>query len=257
MRDEPPVPAGALREWHLRAAVVPGALLLAVLIHQAPTGRWLQRTFLSMPIHELGHAVTAWFCGISAIPGLWKTQIPEHHGTFPFLLFGAACGGLGWVGWRFDRRWMLALAAGLGGLFLYGRYGLSLDRAQQLITFGGDGGCLVLGTLLMALFCVDPDSHLARTGLRWGLAVIGAVAFVDAYATWWTARHDPDVIPFGEIEGVGLSDPSKLTDEWGWTDHQLVRRYVTLGQVCLAALAAVLAHATWRARRDDLDAGAP
>jgi hypothetical protein len=250
--DDAPPMRGPLREWQLRAVVVPACLALAWLIHLSPTGRFLQRTFLSMPVHELGHAVTGWFCGFSAVPGLWKTMIPETRGAFPVLLFGAACGGLGWVGWRFQRRWMLALAAALAALALYGRLGLSTSKAQQLITFGGDGGGLVLGALLMGLFFVDPDARLARSGLRWGFAVIGAVAFVDCYATWWTARHDPDVIPFGEIEGVGQSDPSKLTDQWGWTAHQLITRDVNLGLVCLVALAAVYGYATWRARRDDV-----
>jgi hypothetical protein len=53
-----------------------------------------------------------------------------------------------------------------------------------------------------------------------------------AFGTWWAARHDWDAIPFGEVEGVGLSDPSKLTDEYGWSVDLLVQRYVMLGVVC-------------------------
>ena len=65
----------------MRAIAVPAALALAVAFHAWPTGHWLQRTFLSMLVHELGHAVTAWWCGFAALPGLWKTAIPDARGV--------------------------------------------------------------------------------------------------------------------------------------------------------------------------------
>ena len=54
---------------------------VALAFHAWPTGHCLQRTFLSMMVHELGHAVTAWWCGFGALPGLWKTLIPETRGV--------------------------------------------------------------------------------------------------------------------------------------------------------------------------------
>jgi hypothetical protein len=42
----------------------------------------------------------------------------------------------------------------------------------------------------------------------------------------------------GEIEGVGLSDPSKLDETYGGTVHQIVHRYLELGIACFAVLAA-------------------
>ena len=59
-------------------------------------------------------------------------------------------------------------------------------------------------------------SALKRDWLRWGFLVIGAAAFADAYEQWWAARTDPDRIPFGMNEGAGLSDPSVLSDRYGW-----------------------------------------
>jgi len=43
-------------------------------------------------------------------------------------------------------------------------------------------------------------------------------------------------LPFGEIEGVNLSDPSLLTEMYGWSVTRMVDRYVRLGEVCLVAL---------------------
>jgi hypothetical protein len=229
-------------EWKLRATAIPGALLVALAFHAWPIGHFLQRTFLSMIVHELGHAVTAWWCGFGALPGLWKTIVPETRGMV-WLLVAAFEAGLVVLGWKRQR-----LALAFAGLTLgaFQLYAMNLRDAQAWIAFGGDGGAMVLGTLLMASFFVP---KLADHGLRWGLLVIGAAAFVDTFATWWTVRHDPDVIPFGEIEGVGLSDPSKLQDVYGWSDATIVHRYVTLGIGCLLALAAVYAWQVWKARR--------
>ena len=49
MVDDDPV------EWKLRAGAIPGALLVALAFHAWPTGHFLQRTFLSMIVHEVGH----------------------------------------------------------------------------------------------------------------------------------------------------------------------------------------------------------
>ena len=232
-------------EWKLRAAAIPGALVVALAFHAWPMGHFLQRTFLSMIVHEVGHAVTAWWCGFGALPGLWKTIVPETRGMV-WLLVAALEAGLVVVGWKRQQ-----LALGLAGLALAAlqlvAMNASVRDAQAAIAFGGDGGAMVLGTLLMASFFVP---KLKEHGLRWGLLAIGAAAFVDTFATWWSARTNPDVIPFGEIEGVGLSDPSKLHEVYGWSDGQIVQRYVTLGVACLIALAAVYAWQVWKARED-------
>ncbi|HYV66132.1 MAG TPA: hypothetical protein VE964_07805, partial [Myxococcales bacterium] len=78
---------------------------------------------------------------------------------------------------------------------------------------------------------------------------IGAAAFADVFTQWWAARTDPDRIPFGMNEGVGLSDPSVLSDQFGWSASLLVHRYVALGCICLIALACLYAAALWQTRR--------
>ena len=233
-------------EWKLRAAAIPGALLVALAFHAWPTGHFLQRTFLSMMVHELGHATTAWWCGFGALPTLWKTLIPEVRGFVAPIAVALFEGFLVFRGWTTQRYVLVVIGLVLGVVQFTGTSGITNHQAHALITFGGDGGAMVLGTLLMASFFVP---RLRAGGIRWGLVVIGAAAFVDTFATWWSARSDPDVIPFGEIEGVGLSDPSKLTDVYGWPEAQLVHRYVELGVACLIALGVIWSWGVWRARR--------
>lgn len=138
---------------------------------------------------------------------------------------------------------------GLAVLQFIGTLGTSVDHAREAITFGGDAGAMVLGTLLILTFFAGPGSRLRTNQLRWGFLVIGTAALVDTFATWMSARTNPDVIPFGEIEGVGLSDPSKLDELYGWTTHQIVYRYLDVGVACLVALTAAWLYFTYAARR--------
>ncbi|HZJ62281.1 MAG TPA: hypothetical protein VFD36_02060 [Kofleriaceae bacterium] len=236
-------------EWKLRAAAIPAAIAVAWAFHAWPTGHWLQRTFLSMMVHELGHAVTAWWCGFAAVPTVWKTLIPEaRNGLVSVVVLGLEA----WIcvrGWRMQRMgWMLA-GLGLAALQFVATLGTPVSRAQEAITFGGDAGAMVLGTLLMLSFFVGPESRLRTNQLRWGFLAIGAAALVDTFATWFAARTDEDVIPFGEIEGVGLSDPSKLDEVFGWTTRQIVHRHLGVGIACFVVLAAGWLYFTHSARR--------
>jgi hypothetical protein len=230
-------------EWKRRAGAVPIALVLALLFHGCETGHFVQRTALTMPLHELGHAVTGWWCGYAAIPSLWKTMIPETRGVIIPLVVASMNVLVAWRGWATDRTWLLVLGLVLGALQLLGTGVIAPRTAQMTITFGGDAGAMVLGTGLMLLFFVGPDSRLRTGGLRYGFLSIGAAALVDTFATWWSGK-----VPFGEIEGVGLSDPSKLDQVYRWTRDEIIDRYVLVGVLCFTLLALVWAWATWRAR---------
>jgi len=234
-------------EWKLCVAAIPAALALAVALHLLTPS--LQRIFFGMPVHELGHAVSAWLCGYFAIPTLWKTLIPESRGfVAPVILAGAIGYGM-YKAWLAEKPGYLAL---LGAALLVQAFGtlvISENTAEMLFTFGGDGMGMVLAALLMASFFFGKRTELYKGWLRWGFLLIGAAAFVDMFGTWWVAQFNADVIPFGENEGSGLSDPMKLLEEYRWPTKTLVRRYVLVGCGSLAGLALVYAWGVARARR--------
>ncbi|WP_342380726.1 hypothetical protein NVS55_13815 [Myxococcus stipitatus] len=235
-----------LHELRLRVVVIPVALLLGYL---AATGsmNFIVR-LVTMYVHELGHAVTAWLCGIPAIPAPWVTPTGEKRWYWMALILTGALVLWAWAGRRHHRRDWLAGATGLLAIQLVCTFGLSLDRAQALISFGGDAGMLVLGTVLMGTFYVRPGSYLHAKGLRWGFVGIGALAFWDAFHLWWSARTDAGAIPFGRIEGIGLSDASTLVETYGWAESDLIRRHVVLGLACLTALTARYLRTLYRER---------
>jgi len=235
-------------EERLRTWAIPLVLGGAFLIVSIGPGHFLVRVFFSMWVHELGHATTAWLCGFPAFPGPWLTPMAQSRsGAFGFLVFAVLAAAVFWA-LRSERR---TLAAALGALLaveLFCSLALAEPRAKQLIVFMGDGGCLVLGTLLMLTVYAPEESALKQGWLRWGFLVIGAGAFADVFAQWWASRKDFDRIPFGMNEGVGLSDPSVLSQTYSWSTDQIVGRYVALGCVCLVILGAAYAYGLLRQR---------
>lgn len=236
-------------EWKFCVGAIPITLCIAIAFHASGLGSALQRIFLTMPVHEFGHAVTAWFCGFSAIPSLWITMIPETRGfVAPLVLFGA----LGYMTYSAHRASRLPLMYAGGGLILLqaiGTIGISTDTARMLFTFGGDGAGMILATLLMGSFFFGKRTQLYKGSLRWGFVVIGAAALVDIYATWWKARKDESAVPYGTTGGMA-TDSMTLVDTYGWTLQTLVNRYVVLGVCCLIALALVHAWGVWRAKSE-------
>jgi uncharacterized membrane protein YtjA (UPF0391 family) len=225
-------------ERRIRQVALPMALLLAFLISRSPL-RGISRTFLTMWVHELGHAVAAWLSGFGAFPGPWRTPVSEDRMFIVTLLVAGALGFAGYRAWRAEA---YRICAALGVVLLVQlvmTFGVRAHAARAFFSFGGDAGCLVLGTLLMATLYVPPGSALHRGWLRWGFLVIGAFAFMDAFRTWWDAGHSVEGVVFGEIEGVGDSDPTVLVYQHGWSEAKLIRRYMTTAWLCLAALAAL------------------
>ena len=235
------------RELKITLIAPPVMLALGVLFHFLLPGA--QRIFFGMPVHELGHASTAWLCGFFAIPTLWKTLMWEERGFAAPL---ALAGGLVYLAvraWRADKPLFVAFCAAVLVVQAIGTLGASERTAQMLVTFGGDGMGMVLAAALMASFFFGKDTQLYKGWTRWGLLAIGAAAFSDMSATWFRALRDRNAIPFGEIEGVGLSDPMRLIEDYGWSTKVLVQRYVTVGAGSMAALAAIYMWAVLRARR--------
>jgi len=221
----------ALRELKYRIFALPLALLLARLV--AGTGLRLAAGMLAMVMHESGHAITAWLTGRWAVPLPWVTPHGQERSWLIVVIVTGVILFGGYLAWQAERLgWLFAAAALLVLQFI-----ALTQPAGALIIFFGDGGALVLATLLMAAFYAPRESPLVKNwGLRWGLLVIGALGFLHVFLLWKGPLED---LPFGEIEGVNLSDPSLLTEMYGWSVLQMVDRYVRLGTGCLVALLAL------------------
>jgi hypothetical protein len=239
-------------ELRLRVFAIPIALLVGSVLVWTGFGHFLVRVFASMWVHETGHAVAAWLCGYLAFPGPWLTPVANARSPILVVAIAGALGYAAFRCWKADRPVLAAASAALLAVQLCCTLFLDARAARQFIVFAGDGGCLVLGAVLMATVYAPREGAIRRGWLRWGFLAIGAVSFVDVFAQWWGSRHHLDRIPFGQNEGSGLSDPSVLCDLFGWSETALVRRYVVLGLLCLAALAAMYAWGLWTARNQGM-----
>lgn len=221
------------------AWAVPLALTVMTVLSLTDGGRFMLRIFFGMWLHEMGHALASWCCGVMAVPLPWITLTQDERSPTLVVLLLVSLASVGWRWWKNDdRRWVLVpllLAAALGVGVL-----VPLHRATVFMVFSGDAGAMVLGTVSMLSAFLPGHVRLARGGLPWGFVTIGAGAFVDSFGTWVRAWRDVAELPFGRSEASGLSDASRLVDTFGWSETFLVRSYLAVGLMCLAVLAVFL-----------------
>ncbi len=237
------------REYLYCLYTIPAMLFIALLFNLSDTGSWIQRVWLGMPIHELGHALMAWFSGFFAIPTVWVTvTFSDSRGVITPLLLGAGLGYLFYFAYRLQSRPGMLFVGTLLLLQLIFTLLISIDTAQMLITFAGDGVGMILATLLMASFYYGKYTNLYRGHLRWGFVAIGAAAFVDMYSVWVSALSDLSNVPYGTTGGR-YTDSYKLIEHHGWSFDELINRYFWLGNLCLLGLAFVYYFGLQKAKR--------
>src|SRR5260221_14653469 len=112
-------------------------MLLALAFHFLTPG--LQRIVFGMPVHELGHAVSAWFTGFWAIPTLWKTLIPDERGFLAPILLAGAIAGMMFLAGRAGKTYLVAIGVVLLVLQGLGPLWIRESTATAIYTLGGDG----------------------------------------------------------------------------------------------------------------------
>jgi len=235
-----------LTEFRFCVATIPLMLMLALLFNAFEWGRFVQRLAFTMPVHELGHAVTAWFCGFGAIPTVWVTISAEERGIVAPVLVFATIAWIAYRGWQMDSRGLITAAVLMLGLQVLGTVLIRERTAEALIVFGGDGIGMILTILLMGSFFYGKSTQLYKGSLRWGFVAIGAAAFVDINDTWWTARRDATEIPYMTRANGLESDALRLVNDYGWSEAALVNRHIGMCLACIAMLALVYA---WGVRK--------
>jgi Zn-finger nucleic acid-binding protein len=229
---------------------VPLALALGFAFCATRVGQFFG-SLVSMPFHELGHALASWLGSRFAVPLPFFT-VWSNDRSLPFGL--ALAGLLGWLGfhsWREGRRFGLVLA----GALLAAQLGLSCfvsARASLMCQILGGGlGEIVLGGLVLVAFHFPLPARLRWDFWRWPALLPGGVCFGHAALTWIAAARDARRIPWGSAIGdESDGDMNRLVHSFGWSAAELARFY--LGAVCLSALvigaAYVLALGRWRAQ---------
>ena len=234
----------ASSEFWCRVFALPGALLLGWLVNWSMP---MLATFLAMWCHESGHAIAAWFCGYSALPTAWFTIIPPDRGRWISVVMGSAAAAGGYFAFRLERWFWVAVSAGVILLFVLGNLQTE-SHANLLFTFWGDGGAYVLSTVLMLTFYARANSPITKSQVRWGLLILGAIAFWSVYTRW--AGGFENIAQFLEdTDERGPSDVRKLTLIYGWSTYTLIHAYWAVGRLCLLTLGGVYAAGLLQAQR--------
>ena len=214
---------------------LPSMLAFAFLVQLSGFGSSIQRIAFTMPVHELGHATVAWFCGFNAVPTLWKTISPSNRGIAASFVLFVGIVSLANYGRRHMQNVWVVIAAFLLLMQGIGTLMVSERDSQQYILFGGDGGGMVLATVLMLSFYFGKETQLYKGGLRWGFLGIGAAGFADMFMTWWRSASDRLQVPYG-LTGGEPTDAFKLINYHTWSWEQLISRHVAVGVICLLVL---------------------
>ncbi len=234
-------------EWHNCLFAVPLMLLGAWACQHWHVFDGLQRIVFGMPLHEMGHAVTAWLSGHNAIPTFWFTHTSTEQGYSCALLLLGIYAVLLRYGYRTRQRYWYALVAALFVLQMFLTFVINRVTADMLIIFGGDGMGMVLATFMMSTFYMGKETQLYKGSVRWGLLFWGAAAFMDMFMAWWQGQYDISRVGYGTTGGA-YTDAYLLINAYAWNWHDMINWHLDVGYVCLLALAVIYALGLWQAK---------
>ena len=206
----------------------------------------LQRIVFGMPVHEMGHTVTAWLSGHNAIPTFWFTHTSSAQGYACALLLLGIYAALLRYGYRTHQPYWYAVVGLLFTLQMIGTFVINRATADMLIIFGGDGMGMVLASFMMCTFYMGKETQLYRGSVRWGLLFWGAAAFMDIFMAWWEGQHDISRVGYGTTGGA-YTDAYLLINAYAWNWRDMINWHLYVGYACLLALAAIYALGLWQA----------
>lgn len=221
---------------------VPCALAAAFLAGSLGPVRFLLEATVGMEMHEVGHALVYWLGGVPALP-LPMVTISLTQAASPLFILALVVLWL-WLRWALLRAGcdgLSRVAVALLGAQLALSGFASTEAHRGLVVAAGQGGELVLGAFLCALFPVRFPKSARWPRARWFFLACGAASYGLALRRWLAARTDPDRIPWGSFWG-GDGDLERLQAWTSWPAAQLVRGYVWLGLLCGALLLAAWAR---------------
>ncbi len=209
---------------------------------------------LGAPFHEVGHTLAAWLVSRPAIPSPFRAIVFSEERELWFLLLQlAGCYFL----WRHGREQESGLLVGLAcawaPLLLFCSFVLGPASRNQLISWSGLGGELVLSAAAVALalaFGSDlPWVYGAQSHARQHKVLLfwGTVVFAASASRWVLAVRNRTLIPFGGF-GSEEGDLDVLLLDYNWTHAGFVRSYLAAAFLSALGVAAV-ALLRWENRK--------
>jgi hypothetical protein len=219
---------------HVNRFALPSAFLLSAIFH------WLGLDLLlfgmRLWIHEVGHAMVAWFSGRAAtpLPFGWTNVNPDRS-PMVYLCFLTLWGLLFYTGWQEWKRLSIGIAV-VAAIVQFGMtWFMSQDMFEMWLAFGGIGGEFYVSTLLVIGFYIPLPDRWRWDFWRYPALFMGASTFFNTFSFWHQVKRGMVDIPWGSLLGGGGDaggDMNQLHDI-GWSDGQIINTYMAIGQVCL------------------------
>jgi hypothetical protein len=228
---------------------LPVAFLLALGAQYFPPAQFALY-LATVQIHEFGHAFMAWLSGRRALPLFigWTNVNPERS-LLVYACFAFLIGVTIWKSCQ-HRAWYLA---GVGVVLLlfqaWFTFRLDMDQFEALMVWGGVGGEFWISTLLVIAFYFKMPDKVRWDFFRYIGLFVGAYTFLRSYLLWRQISNREASVPWGTMWGGETDaggDMNRLTEDFGWSDHQLIRSYMRTAHFCLFGMVgtylAFLAH---------------
>jgi hypothetical protein len=237
--------SGESKSSHPLAPLIalPLSALVISIISRNEWFRLIQRSSVGMALHELGHAITAWFHGVLAMPLPLVTVMGQSRSELGYAIPMAFVALLAWRAWRTRLPvWLilaLTVATGTAACTF-----VSERTRHLLIAASGVGGEFVLGTLLVTVALYKLSDKPSWNSGRLVLLTTGMLSLVPAWSRWNDVSRGLEPFPIGSaIGGENVGDMNELLAA-GYSQPQLIAHYLQLGRWCLLF---VVVNWVWRA----------
>ncbi|GAP98098.1 hypothetical protein NIES2104_46510 [Leptolyngbya sp. NIES-2104] len=209
---------------------------------------------LQIWVHEVGHAVVAWFSGRRAIPlPFGWTNVALERSLFVYFGILFLLGLSFRAGWKEKKRSTIIFAIVCAILQFVMTWIQSADHFEMWLSFGGIGGEFYLSALMIAGFYFQLPNYWRWDFWRYPFIVVGANTFWAAFSRWQQIKKGTESIPWGSLlfgNGDAGGDMNQLSQVYDWSDQRIIATYNTLGNVCFILLLSlyiffVVKHRRW------------
>lgn len=199
------------------ALAVPVTLFLSYLFIAIPFTHFLGDLFLTVRLHELGHAVIIWQGSQIALPFalvLPFVAFTPYLGSQSYFLSLITIGILFYIVrscWK-ERTYFGIFLSGIYFLFfIYFTFLCPQDQWRVRASWGGIAGEIYLGMILIIGFYYRLPDKLRWDFFRFPFLVLGAYSFASSSWRWFNISHGLEKIPYGSlVEGEHVGDMNSL-----------------------------------------------
>ncbi|MGI0480172.1 J domain-containing protein [Geminocystis sp. CENA526] len=224
---------------------LPIAFLIAFAINFIEPLAW----FISMWVHEFGHATVAWFSGYRAMVTFAGTIISFDRSLFVYFGILILIGLTFYSGWKEQKKTTMIVCIILAIMQFILTWKTSYSTYRMLLYFGGIGGEFYLSTLLIIAFYWRLPEKFYWEFWRIFALVIGATTFWGNFTKWHRISKGKADIPWGTFwggRGDSGGDLNVLNNEVGWSANQIINTYNTLGFICFLVIIGTYLYFLWK-----------